>query len=151
MEWWQYILIGMASVAAGMLLGLLITSVGKRFFREGRAIPATEERLKFAISDLLEEIEYNLTVAKEKWTGKLRPFQTRVGSEHLDQVSKLPSSLRADLVQVYMYISLANVMIGVSAESNHESTADDEQYVRMYSRITESLDNIKPLLEELVR
>ncbi len=56
MEWWQILLIGMASIVAGVLLGALSSYLVKRFAKKRESTLVVEEPLKSSTPDLIGEL-----------------------------------------------------------------------------------------------
>ena len=166
MEWWQILLVVLASLGVGMLLGalssylikrfvkkrgktLVVDYLIKRFVKKREATLVVEEQLEWTAADLVEEVENNRKIATEPWTGKLLSFQTHMWDAFQDKVDKLPTNLREDLVQIYMDIRLANSIVRLSAEFSYRSHNLDENYMKLCTNIAERLDRIKLLIERL--
>ncbi len=149
MEWWQILLIGVASLVVGISLGALLDYLLKRFAKKREPTLVIEEQLKYTPPDLLEEIENNYKIATEPWTSKLLPFQTCVWDTHQGEVNELPANLREDLMQLYIDIRLANSIVRLSTEFNHRTNDLNGSYMRMCASIAGRLDRIKPLIERL--
>ena len=171
MEWWQILLIGIASIVVGTFFGILIDNLLKRFAKRRETTqvfeapvieepaleaPTTEAPVieepaleAPAESTLLKEFEGNLKIANEPWTGKLLPFQTGIWDTLQDKFNKVPANLQEDLAQIYIDIRLANSIVRLSTEFNHRSQHLDENYMKLRTNLTERLDKIKPLIEQL--
>ena len=148
MEWWQLLLIGIASIGVGLLLGIPVDRLIKRFAREGEPTPIIEEPLKDTPPDLVEEMESNRRIAALPWTGKLLPFQCGVWDAHQDEVDILSIYLRRDLTQVYTDIRLANSIVRLSTDFSHRTSDLDNSYVKLCASITERLNGIKPIKQQ---
>lgn len=147
MEWWQILLFVLASFGVGMLLGILLYHLIKRFAKKHKPTLVVEEQLKYTPPDLVEEIESNRKIATEPWTGKLLPFQTHMWDVLQDEVDKLPTNLQEGLVQVYLDIRLANSIARLSTEFGHRSRNLDESYMKVCTTIAERIDRLKPLIK----
>ena len=106
-----------------------------------------EEQPKLPDPELIVEVENNLKIVSEPWTGKLIPFHTSVWDAEQYEVYQLPTNLRNDLKQVYDMIRLANQIVWLSAEFNRRSQNIDETYRIMRTSITERLHRIKQNVE----
>ena len=106
-----------------------------------------EEQPKLPDPELLVEVENNLRIVSEPWTGELIPFHTSVWDAEQYEVYQLPTNLRNDLKQVYDMIRLANQIVWLSAEFNRRSQNIDETYRIMRTSITERLHRIKQNVE----
>ena len=148
MEWWHYLLIGLVSVGAGLLLGLLFARLIKRFARKGKPALAIEEPFKYTLLDLAEEAESNRKIAAEPGTGELLPFQTRVWNAYQDEAKKLPPDIREDFEQVYINIRLANSIVRLSTQFSHRPHDLDDSYKKLCATIAELLERIKSSMEQ---
>ena len=147
MQWWQILLIVLASIVAGLCLGALSSYVIKRYLGKREPTPPVEEQLKYSAPDLAEEVTNNLKIATQPWTGKLLPFQTQVWNTLQNEFNKLPDDLRNELAQVYIDIRLANNIVRLSIRFDHRSSELDENYVKLCTSIAERLDRMKPLIK----
>ena len=151
MEWWHYLLIGLASAVVGVFLGALVDRLVKRFAQKrGPSLlfeQQVEEQSKYTPPDLVDEIESNRKIAAEPWAGKLLSFQTGMWDARQDEVNKLPANLREDLAQVYIDIRLANSIVRLSTEFSHRTQNLDEHYIKLRTNIAQRLDRIKRLME----
>ncbi len=165
MEWWQIVLFIVGSISAGILVGSLLSLIVrllKKQFAENREMTTVvkeqvvkeqvvEEPVNPPILDLLAEVENNLKIASEPWTGKLLPFQThaheRITNE--DGVHRLAANLRDGLTRAYADIRLANGIVWLSTELGRRSDDLDEYYQKLCTNITTVLNTITPLLNGL--
>jgi len=106
-----------------------------------------EDRVKFAASGLLTEVEYNRRIATASWTGKLLPFQTHVWDANRDEVNALPTEIREALTQAYVDMRLANSIVWLSTEFDRRNQNLDENYMKLRTNIAAALDKIAPLLK----
>ena len=95
----------------------------------------------------MAEVDNNLRIASEPWTGELIPFQTNVWDAEQYEVYRLPVNLRNDLKQGYDMMRLANQIVWLSAEFNNRSQNIDETYRRMHTSIAERLHRTKQNVE----
>ncbi len=167
MEWWQILIIGVASIIVGIFLGFLPNYLPKRFVKmpemntfsnyfklkrfskKRETTLVIEEQLKYPAPGLLEEVETNLRIATEPWTGKLLPFQTRMWNALQDEVNKLPVDLQEELSQAYIDIRLANSVVRLSTEFDRTTYDLNQSYIKLRTSIAERLTRIKPLMEQL--
>ncbi len=165
MEWWQVLLILIAAVLIGGVVGILISYLILRFVRKRettflsdlvarfpkKAEPAPMARAEttFSAPDLLAEVKHNQTIAVEPVGEKLSTFQTDVWDAHNYQIDKLPVDLRDDLEQVYTDIRLANSLAWLSTEFSRRTPSLEENYTKLRHSITEKLDKITVHLEQV--
>ncbi len=112
------------------------------------AAPVVEEPSQPSTPDLFSEIESNLGLATELWTGKLLPFQTTMWDTRRDEVDKLSPNVREAVGQAYIDIQLANTIVRLSTEHNHRTDTLDERYQKLCATITERINRIKLLMEQ---
>jgi len=153
MDWWQVVLIVLASVAAGLLIGGLFSYLiawlrKKPFFKKRETIEVTEEKSGPTAPDLLTELETNHRIATESRTDEMLPFETRVWETSQDAVHKLTASLREELAQAYLDMHQANDIVWLSTELGHKSQTLDEHYKNLCPRIAVRLERLMPLLKE---
>jgi hypothetical protein len=171
-EWWQILIILVAAVLIGGIVGILISYVILRFIRKREttflsnliarfpkkteaapmakpvAEPVAKADTKFSAPDLLAELKHNQAIAAEPIEEKLSTFQTDVWDAHHYQLDKLPVDLRDDLEQVYTDIRLANSLAWLSTEFSRRTPSLEENYTKLRSNITEKLDKITTRLEQ---
>ena len=175
MDWWQIVLIILGSIVVGLALGyvvsyLVITLVleesswdpfkklfggyfqkpFKEDFSMGRVTAAITEETRLAIApDLIAEIEHNIRIATEPWTGKLQSFQSVAWDECGDRLHKLPAHIQEDLTQAYVDIRLVNSIVWLATELGRRSPSLDENYMRLCTNIATRLDRIASSLKRL--
>ncbi len=170
MDWWQIVLIVLIAIVVGLLAGSLISYLITRFQKkpifekreaavvvEGKKEPfskkretaaGVKEQLKPTAPNLLAEVENNLRIATEPWTGQLLPFQIDVWDTNQDIVHRLTANLREELTQAYVDMRQANRIVWFSTELGHRSQYLDENYTKLCTNIATRLDRITPLLKE---
>ncbi len=166
MEWWQILLIGVASIIVGIFLGFFPSFLPKQFIKmpemntfanyfkfkrsdKQRASAAVmEDQSKYPVPSLLEEVENNLKTATEPWTGKLLPFQSSKWNALQGEVNKLPADLQEELSQTYIDIRLANSVVRLSTEFDHTTYDLNQSYIKLRTSIAERLTKIKTLMEQ---
>jgi hypothetical protein len=164
-EWWQVLLILVAAVLIGGIVGILISYLILRFVRKrettflsnlvarfpkkAEPAPMPKAAATFSAPDLLAEIHHNQTVAAEPIEEKLSTFLTDVWDAHNYQLDKLPVDLRDDLEQVYTDIRLANSLAWLSSEFSRRTPSLEENYAKLRHSITEKLDKIAAHLEQV--
>ena len=165
MDWWRIVLILLAAVITGGIVGALLSYLILRFVKKREttflsdliarfpkkpeAAPAVKVEAKFTAPDLLAEVKDNYKIAAEPIDDNLLTFQTDVWDAHHYQVDKLPGDLRDDLEQVYTDIRLANSLAWLSTEFSRRTPSLDENYTKLRTSISEKLDKIKVRLEHL--
>ncbi|HEY78715.1 MAG TPA: hypothetical protein G4O09_06345 [Dehalococcoidia bacterium] len=164
MEWWQVLLILIAAVLIGGVIGILISYLILRFVRKRETTflsdlvarfpkkvepaPMAKAETTFSAPDLLAEVKHNQTIAAEPIDEKLSTFQTEVWDAHNYQLDKLPAELRDDLEQVYTDIRLANSLAWLSTEFSRRTPSLEENYTKLRRSINEKLDKIAAHLEQ---
>lgn len=166
MEWWQILLIGVASIIVGIFLGFFPSFFPKQFIKmpemntfanyfkfrrsdKQRASAAVmEDQSKYPMPSLLEEVENNLKTATEPWAGKLLPFQSSKWNALQSEVNKLPADLQEELSQTYIDIRLANSVVRLSTEFDHTTYDLNQSYIKLRTSIAERLTKIKTLMEQ---
>jgi membrane protease YdiL (CAAX protease family) len=162
-EWWQVVLILLASIVIGVVVGAILSYLFLKFVKNRKAaffgnlnlrsvtkpevISVAEEPLQLITADLLAEIEHNRKIAIRPLADKLPLFQTDAWGIHRYQVAKLPANLQDELAQVYIDIHFANSLVSVSTEFGRRTPDLDENYRRLCASIAESLGRMKPLIE----
>ena len=146
MEWWQVVLIVLASVVAGLLVGGFLSYLILRFIKRPE-VTSVVEPLKLTAADLLAEVKHNHKLATEPLTGRLLSFQTGVWDARQYEFDKFPANLRDELERVYNDIRLANNLVWVSTEFNRRTPNLDEKYRKLCASIAERLDRIKLIIE----
>jgi hypothetical protein len=163
-EWWQVLLILIAAVVIGGVIGILISYLILRFVRKrettflsdlvarfpkkAEPVPMAKAETTFSAPDLLAEVKHNQTIAAEPIDEKLSTFQTDVWDAHNYQLDKLPAELRDDLEQVYTDIRLANSLAWLSTEFSRRTPSLEENYTKLRRSINEKLDKIAAHLEQ---
>jgi len=153
MDWWQVVLIVLASVAVGLLIGGLLSYLiarlrKKSFFAKRETIQVAEEQPESTAPDLLTELETNHRIATESRTDEIRAFETRVWETSQNAVHKLTVNLREELAQAYLDMHQANDIVWLSTELGHKSQTLDEHYKNLCPRIAGRLEKLVPLLIE---
>jgi len=159
MDWWQVVLIILASVAVGLLVGGLLSYLiarlrRKRFvekfekFEKYETTEVAEVQSESTAPDLLTELETNHRIATEPRRDELLPFKTQVWDKNQGKVHTLTANLREDLAQAYLDMRQANDIVWLSTELGHRSQTLDEHYMNLCPRIAVRLERIMPLLKE---
>lgn len=151
LEWWQIVLILLTSIVVGIVGGVLLSRLTRRFAKKRKAASVVKEQLKSTMSDLLVEVKNNLKIATEPGTNKLLPFQTQVWDVCRYEIGKLPGNHHQDLEQAYIDIRLANSIVWLSTEFSRRTPNLDENYMKLCTSITGRLDRVRPLIEGLVK
>jgi high-affinity Fe2+/Pb2+ permease len=157
MAWWQAVLIVVASVVVGLLVGGLISYLiawlrKKPLVKQQETIEVAVEpaatQQKSGTPDLFAELEKNHRVAVESRADEMLPFETRVWDASQDKVHGLTANLREELAQAYLDIRQANDIVWLSKELGHRSQTLDEHYMNLCPRIAARLEKVMPLLKE---
>jgi len=151
MDWWQVVLIVLASVAIGLLVGGLLSYLiarlrKKRFVEKHETIEVAEVQLEPTAPDLLTELETNHRIATEPRTDELLPFKTQVWDKSQGKAHTLTANLREELAQAYLDMRQANDIVWLSTELGHRSQTLDEHYMNLCPRIATRLERVMPLL-----
>ena len=166
MELWEAILFIVASIVGGCVFFISLVritslfeqkpqttssvSITSPFTSEKTEAPSViKEQPKLTTPRLMAEVDDNLRISSEPWTGELIPFDTRVWDAQQYEVYQLPINLRNNLKQVYADIGLANQIVWFSTEFNRKSQEVDESYRRMRTSIAEELRRIKQRSQNL--
>jgi len=167
-EWWQIVLIFLASITAGAVVGAFLSYLYFRFVRKRQdtflstftllfaprrleATPVVKENPDLMPLNLLAEIKRNREIAAQPLGEKLLPFETRVWEAHQYEVGGLPANLRDELQQVYQDIRLVNSLVWLSTRLDRRTPDVDKNYIKLCATIVERLDKIKgtePLVKE---
>ena len=159
MELWELVLFLLAYIAGGCLLYILLCRLISLFVQEPQnpfgdfstlsfisatpeAPPVVQQRAKLTDPRLVAEINNNLRITTEPWSGDLIPFDTQVWDAQQYEVYQLPTDLQNDLSQVYADIRLANHIVWFSTEFNHRSQHLGESYTKIRTSIAERLHRI---------
>ena len=163
---WQILLIGVASIIIGIFLGFFPSLLPRQFnklpemttfanyfkFKRSNSKRETtvviEDQSKYPMPDLLEEIEINVKIATEPWTGKLLPFEISKWTVLQSEVNKLPADLQEELSQTYIDIRLANSVVRLSTEFDHTTDDLNQSYIKLRTSIAERLTKVKMLMEQ---
>jgi len=174
--WWQIALVLVASIFIGILIGISVSYLIRRFVFKDRvtffemlfskkpkvftssdlarqfintpsAPPEVHKPAKFPIPELLVEIEHNLKIVTEFSGDNLLPLQSDVWDAGRDSAPQLPANLRVQLVQVYFDIHLLNHIVESSTKLGGRSTVLAELYRERFSTIAERLQRIKQNVE----
>ncbi len=167
MDWWQLVLIFLASIPVGIAIGSLITYLYLRFIEKRQIALLTpltllftkkretltvvkeqpvKEQPKFTPPGLLTEVKHNLKIAGEPAEDGLSSFQTDVWDAQRYRVGDLPANLRDDLEQAYVDMHLANNLVWLSTEFGRRTPDLNENYMRLCASIAQRLDKIKQII-----
>lgn len=147
MEWWQILLIGIASIIVGTSFRSLTSYLIKRFVKEDKTTAAIEGQLKYPASGILEEVKANLQIATEPRRGVLIPFETRMWNILQEEINELPVDLQEELLQTYIDIRLANSIVRLSVELGRVTDDLTQNYIKLCNSIAERLHRIKLSIE----
>ena len=110
---------------------------------EQKIIPPVEKQEISAKSDFITELQTNLTIANTPWADKLISFQTKCWTTNHGESNPLLTSHHQELIQLYVYIGLANNIVWLATEIGHRSQELDDSYIKLCQGIA---DNIKKIL-----
>jgi|GEM_PF-3566012 len=95
-------------------------------------------------SELLVELETNLSIATTPWEGKLIAFQTKAMDSNRAKIESLDPALKDELIEAYTDIHLANTLVWLSMDVGHRSKDLDESYLKLCNKIAERLGRVLP-------
>ena len=98
-----------------------------------------EDALK---SELIMEMEANLTIAGKPWENKLFSFQTKCWDSKHGESDLFLNAHYQEMIQLYVDIGLANNIVWLAAEINHRSKELDESYIKLCSSIAANIKKI---------
>jgi len=105
--------------------------------------PAEVRQNESSKSDIVKELEINLSIATTLWSDKLLPFQTSSwDSKHTEDEPLLTSHIQ-DLIQLYIDVGLANNIVWMVTEFGHRSKELDESYMKLCASIAERIKEIE--------
>ena len=166
MDWWQGILIVLASIVVGLLVGyllsyLIITRILKKPFSKERKITnqqfeeqltreaeegerkevvMVDEPLESVVPDLVAEAENNRRIATEPWSGKLPPLQI------ITRILKKPFSKERKITNQQFEEQLTR-----EAEERERKEAEREAKERAKREAKETKERTKREAEEAKR
>ena len=104
--------------------------------------PAELRQNESSKSDIVKELEINLSIATTLWSDKLLPFQTSSwDSKHTEDEPLLTSHIQ-DLIQLYIDVGLANNIVWMVTEFGHRSKELDESYMKLCASIAGRIKEI---------
>jgi hypothetical protein len=104
--------------------------------------PAEVRQKESSKSDIVKELEINLSIATTLWSDKLLPFQTNSwDSKHAEDEPLLTSHIQ-DLIQLYIDVGLANNIVWMVTEFGHRSKELDESYMKLCASIAGRIKEI---------
>lgn len=108
MIWWQYLIISLASVAVGTLIGYFLNKRGVQNERDARE----RRQLQDAVQGLLTEICANLKIVeKDVESGILPRLAKEMWDMHKSNIIELPSAIQGDLYEAYYSIDKVNSVV----------------------------------------
>ena len=118
------------------------------FERENdESVTVVEQADPMVIDQLLAELEKNHALSAEPRPDKPEPFQTDIWDANSNVPNILTASLKWELTQAYVDISLANNVIWFLKEFGVASPVLSEQYKELCDRISTSLGKVIPILK----
>ena len=104
--------------------------------------PAEVRQNESSKSDIVKELEINLSIATTLWSDKLLPFQTTSWySKHTEDEPLLASHIQT-LIQLYIDVGLANDIVWMDTEFGHRSKELDESYMKLCASIAGRIKEI---------
>ena len=104
--------------------------------------PAEVRQNEYSKSDIVKELEINLSIATTLWSDKLLPFQTTSWySKHTEDEPLLASHIQT-LIQLYIDVGLANDIVWMDTEFGHRSKELDESYMKLCASIAGRIKEI---------
>ena len=98
-------------------------------------------------SEILKEIEVNLSIASAPRLDKMMPFQTSAWDTKKSELEFAGSDIRLKLAEVYIDISLANRIVWMASEFGLKSKDLEEGYLKLCKNIADRLQSILPALQ----
>ena len=160
MGFWELVLFVLVCLVGGSVICVLLFWIVSLFVREPQTtildalsllfisekpeVPSLiKEQPKLIDIKFITEVENNLSMVSERWTGELIHFDTSAWDAQQYDIYDLPSFLRNDLEEVYDLMSLANNITWISTEFNRRTKDMDETYSRIYTSIATRLRRVK--------
>ena len=103
---------------------------------------AVEKQVVSADSDIVMELQTNLTVASTPWADKLISFQTKCWNNNHGEFNPLLTTHHQELIQLYVDIGLANNIVWLATEIGHRSKELDDSYIKLCSGIADNIQKI---------
>ncbi len=116
----------------------------EEYVKKRQVVPVQPEIIKPQKSELLVELETNLSIATTPWEGKLIAFQTRAMDSSRAKIDSLDPELKDELIEAYTDIQLANTLVWLSMDVGHRSKDLDESYLKLCNKIAERLGKVLP-------
>jgi len=95
-----------------------------------------------ADSDIVTELQTNLTIASMPWADKLISFQTKCWNNNHGEFNPLLTTHHQELIQLYVDIGLANNIVWLATEIGHRSKELDDSYIKLCSGIADNIQKI---------
>jgi hypothetical protein len=115
------------------------------------ARPAARENTQDALSpragkpsDILTELEKNLTVAGQPVSDHLHNFYTDIWSTRRSEFNSLDQVLLSEVTEAYVDMLLANNLVWLTTELKRDSQELTASYLKLKEKIAERLDRIMP-------
>jgi hypothetical protein len=90
-------------------------------------------------SPLTAELESNLKLATQSWTGQVKTFTTAVWDRKTAEAEGLAENLQGELGEVYLDMRLANRLVWLAEDTGHLSPELSRGYLEMRDKIAERL------------
>jgi hypothetical protein len=104
--------------------------------------PAEVRQNESSKSDIVKELEVNLSIATTLWCDKLLPFQTSSWDSKHTEDEPLQTTYFEDLIQLYIDVGLANYIVWMATEFGHRSKELDESYMKLCASIAGRIKEI---------
>jgi hypothetical protein len=114
-----------------------------------KVMPAPAPQVEIAPakkSEILVEVEKNLSVSTCPWTGRMSSFQTKAWDTYGGRIDSVPSDLYSDLAEAYADMRLANTLVWLSSDVGRKNKDLDESYLTLCNKITERLEKVRSSL-----
>jgi hypothetical protein len=109
-----------------------------------RAIAPKVEPVRGPKSDLLREVEGNLTIAATAVRGKLMPFHSDALNLNRTRLLALSSEIQEDIGEAYTDMRLANTLVWLSKDMGRQSGEMESGYLELCGKISERLARAVP-------
>jgi len=135
-------LIALAVGVIVALVGYFLNIRAANSERKGRA----KEHLRGAMHSILVELETNLKVAKQPFTGRLVPFATEMWDYHKGGILELPKDTQTALHQVYIWVREANALVQSNLQLSYGLGYYNNEYQKKCTEIAKGAEEAIELL-----
>lgn len=138
------------ALAVGVIVALVGYFLNLNAARRERADRA-KEQLRSAIRSILVEVETNLKLAKQPFTGRLVPFATEMWDYHKGQILELPEDTQTVLHQAYICVREANAIVESNLQLPYGAGYYNDKYKEKCSEIADRAEKAVELLRSWLK